>query len=94
MKLSCCFIDIDGEHNFDTEPGIKRLIDAYSVAGFDGIDFNVGLEAYRTDTYSADFYKEIKNMPLTREYPFFKRIHPIPQLFQMKKKQSFASLKT
>ena len=81
MKLSCCFIDIDGEHNFDTEPGIKRLIDAYSVAGFDGIDFNVGLEAYRTDTYSADFYKEIKEYAADKGISFFQTHTPYPTAF-------------
>ncbi len=81
MKLSCCFIDIDGEHNFDTELGLKRLINAYSEAGFDGIDFNVGLEAYRTDVYDADFYKNIKVYAADKGISFFQTHTPYPTAF-------------
>ena len=81
MKLTCCFIDIDKEYKANTEIGLKRLIDAYSKAGFDGIDFNVGLEEYRTDTYNADFYKEIKKYAADKGIAFYQTHTPYPSAF-------------
>lgn len=39
--------------------GLKKTIDIFAEAGFDGIDFNSDLQEYCDDTHSEDFYKEM-----------------------------------
>lgn len=54
MKISSNFI------RFHNELGLKKTIDVFSEAGFEGIDFNADLEEYYTDVHDEDFYKKIK----------------------------------
>ena len=54
MKLSSNVI------RFHNEFGLKKTIDIFSEAGFEGIDFNADLEEYYTDVHSEGFYKNIK----------------------------------
>ena len=54
MKVSSNFI------RFHDELGLKKTIDVFSEAGFEGIDFNADLEEYYTDVHNEDFYKSIK----------------------------------
>ena len=39
---------------------LKKTIDIFSDAGFEGIDFNADLEEYYTDVHYEAFYKNIK----------------------------------
>lgn len=54
MKLSSNLI------MFHNELGLKKTIDVFSEAGFEGIDFNTDLEEYHTNVHGEDFYKNIK----------------------------------
>ena len=45
---------------FHDEFGIRKMIDIYAAAGYDGIDFNADLEEYYTDAHDEDFYRDIR----------------------------------
>ena len=54
MKVTSNFI------RFHDQFGLKKTIDIFSDAGFEGIDFNADLEEYYTDVHNEAFYKNIK----------------------------------
>ena len=45
---------------FHDEFGIRKMIDIYAAAGYDGMDFNADLEEYYTDAHDEAFYREIR----------------------------------
>ena len=61
MKISSNFI------RFHNEFGLKKTIDIFSDAGFEGIDFNADLEEYYTDVHNEEFYKNTKKYAKSRK---------------------------
>lgn len=68
MKLTSNFI------KFHNELGIKKTIDVFAAAGFDGIEFNADLEEYHNDTHDKAFYEEIRQYAQSRGI-FFPQAH-------------------
>lgn len=64
MKVSSNFI------RFHNELGLKKTIDVFSEAGFEGIDFNADLEEYYTDVHDEKFYREIRQYANDRGIEF------------------------
>lgn len=75
MKLSSNII------KFHDELGIKRTIDVFAEAGFDGIDFNADLAEYYDDTHNEEFYKNIKAYANGKGMVFFQAHAPISSYF-------------
>ena len=70
MKLSSNFI------YFHNELGLYKTIDIFSDAGFEGIDFNLDLEEYYTDTHDAEFFKETRKYAEERGIKFYQAHAP------------------
>lgn len=64
MKISSNLI------RFHNELGLKKTIDIFSEAGFEGIDFNADMEEYYTDAHDKEFYTEIKKYANDRGIAF------------------------
>jgi len=56
--------------------GLKKTIDIFAAAGFEGVDFNTDIEEYHTDAHNADFYKEIKAYAADRGIGFYQTHAP------------------
>lgn len=80
MKLSSNFI------RFHNEFGLKKTIDIFSEAGFEGIDFNTDLEEYYTDAHDMDFYMEIKQYAKDRGIAFYQTHAPFASSFSDEEK--------
>lgn len=88
MKLSSNFI------KFHDELGLKKTIDVFSEAVFEGIDFNADLEEYYTDAHDLDFYKEIRAYAKDRGIVFEQTHAPFGSSFldEEKSKQRFEEI--
>ena len=64
MKITSNFIC------FHDKFGLKKTIDIFSDAGFEGIDFNADLKEYYTDIHDDAFYKEIQSYANARGIVF------------------------
>jgi len=80
MKLS------SNLHKFHQEFGLKKTIDIFSAAGFQGIDFNNDIEEYYTDAHNADFYKEIRAYAADRGIGFYQAHAPFRSNFPEEEK--------
>lgn len=70
MKLSSNFIF------FHDSFGLKKTIDIFADAGFEGIDFNNDVKQYHDDTHSKAFYEEIKKYALDKGISFYQTHSP------------------
>ena len=68
MKLTSNFI------NFHKDFNIKEAIDIFAKAGFDGIEFNLDLEEYRTGKHGEEFFKDLRQYANERGI-FFHQAH-------------------
>ncbi len=46
--------------NFHDVLGVRKTIDVFAAAGFDGIEFNADLKEYYTDAHDEGFYRELR----------------------------------
>jgi len=76
MKLTSNFI------NFHNEFGVKKTIDIFAEAGFDGIEFNLDLEEYYTDAHGEEYYREIREYAKRRGISFPQAHAPFPSSYQ------------
>jgi len=88
MKISSNFI------MFHNELGLKKTIDIFSEAGFEGIDFNADLEEYYTDVHNEAFYKNIKEYANNKGIVFAQTHAPFPSSFadEEKTKRRFGGI--
>ncbi len=75
MKISSNFI------RFHDELGLKKTIDVFSEAGFEGIDFNADLQEYYTDVHNEDFYRGIKEYANSKGIVFAQTHAPFASSF-------------
>ena len=80
MKLSSNFI------YFHNELGLKKSIEIFSKAGFEGIDFNADLQEYHTDAHDSAFYEEIKSYANDRGIKFYQTHAPFASSFPEEEK--------
>jgi len=80
MKLSTNFI------RFHNELGLEKTIDAFSEAGFEGIDFNADLEEYYTDAHDKEFYLNVKKYANDRGIGFYQTHAPFASSYDDEEK--------
>ena len=80
MKVTTNFI------RFHDQFGLKKTIDIFSDAGFEGIDFNADLEEYYTDIHDEAFYKNIRKYAQAKEIVFAQTHAPFGSSFTEDKK--------
>ena len=68
-------------HRFHQSFGLKKTIDIFADAGFEGIDFNTDIEEYYTDVHSPEFYKEIRKYANDKGIVFYQTHAPFRSSF-------------
>ena len=61
---------------FNNEFGIKKTIDIFSEAGFEGIDFNLDLPEYQKNVYSPEYYGELREYAKNKGIGFYQTHAP------------------
>ena len=61
---------------FQKEFGIKKTIDIFSDAGFEGIDFNLDMPEYQENDYPKEYYYELKDYAKSKGIGFYQTHAP------------------
>ena len=61
---------------FNNEFGIKKTIDIFSEAGFEGIDFNLDLPEYQKNVYCPEYYRELREYAKNKGIGFYQTHAP------------------